>query len=177
MDMTPRRQGLAGPVIDRKLRHNLLRYVFQCVLASLVILAVLLLLDAVHQTAIIATLGASSFIVFASPRAASAQPRRLLGGYIVGTLAGIACSAAAGAAGVETLSGWHSAIALFGALSVGLSILVMTITDTEHPPAAGAALAYVLNEWTPLTLAVVMGAVLVLAVSKTLLRRILLDLV
>ena len=61
--------------LDTGLRHHVLRYLWQSMAAGLVIFVVLMLLDAVQQTAIIASLGASAFIVFAAPRSYAAQPR------------------------------------------------------------------------------------------------------
>ena len=171
------RQPRHPDLIDRKLGHNIGRYILQSFLAGVVIAIVLLLLDAVHQTAIIASLGASSFIVFAAPTAVSAQPRRLIGGYVAGTIVGLVCSVVARAVAPEGATEWNLVHIGLGALAVAFSILLMTITNTEHPPAAGIALAYVINEWTGATLIVVMGAVLVLAASKLLLRDLLLDLV
>jgi CBS-domain-containing membrane protein len=45
---------------------------------------------------------------------------------------------------------------VFGAMAVGLAIFVMVITGTAHPPAAGLALELILNEWSPLTIVVVL---------------------
>jgi CBS-domain-containing membrane protein len=163
-------------ILDRKLKHHVLQYVFQSFLAALLIFLVLMILDVFRQTAIIASLGASTFIVFANPRSHSATPRALLGGYVVGAAAGILiytvfCSHL-GQPGEWTA--WH---AIAGALSVGVSILVMTLTDTEHPPASGVALAFVLNEWDMAAILVVIGSVALLAMVRAFLGRKLLDLV
>jgi CBS-domain-containing membrane protein len=66
---------------------------------------------------------------------------------------------------------------LFGALSVGLAILLMVVTNTEHPPVAGLALGFVLNEWNFRTVVVVFAGIVLLAILKTLLRPMLVDLV
>ncbi|MBD3370458.1 HPP family protein [Candidatus Fermentibacteria bacterium] len=163
-------------ILDRKLKHHVFQYVFQSLLAALLIFSVLLILDVFQQTAIIASLGASTFIVFAAPRSHSATPRALLGGYLVGAAAGILihtvfCSH------LGQPEEWTVLHAVAGALSVGLSILVMTLTDTEHPPASGVALAFVLNEWDPAAILVVIGSVGLLALVKIFLGRKLLDLV
>jgi CBS-domain-containing membrane protein len=65
---------------------------------------------------------------------------------------------------------------LFGAFATGLSMLVMVITRTEHPPAAALALGLVLNEWSMLTIAVVFLGVLGLSICKQLILPVLLDL-
>ena len=62
------------------------------------------------------------------------------------------------------------------AVVVGLTILVMAITDTEHPPAAGIAIGMASREWEAEIFGGIIGAVLVLAAVKVLLRRHLKDL-
>lgn len=163
-------------LLDAGLRHHFLRYLWQSLAAGAVILVVLVLLDEVQQTAIIAALGASAFIVFAAPRSYSAKPRAILGGYAVGTICGIAAMelvAAFTSCGAE----WNIWRAVAGAGAVALSLFLMTVTDTEHPPAAGLGLAFVLNPWDFATVAVVLGAAGLLTLAGRLLKRWLLDLV
>ena len=162
--------------LDAGLRHHLLRYAWQSLAGGAVIFLVLLLLDAVQQTAIIASLGASVFIVFAAPRSYSAKPRAILGGYAVGAACGMV-SMVAVAALTSCGSEWTVWRAVAGAIAVALSLFLMTVTDTEHPPAAGLALAFVLNPWDAFTVAVVLGAAAILSAAERLLRRHLLDLV
>ena len=63
------------------------------------------------------------------------------------------------------------------AVSVGLLILVMAITDTEHPPAAGTVLGMATRPWELKTTAIIIGAVLLLAAIHYLLRSSLPDLI
>ena len=75
--------------IDRHFRReDLKRYALQCGLAGFVVFILLLVLDAVTQTVLIAALGASAFIAFAVPRSLHSGPRHMIGGYVVGILAG-----------------------------------------------------------------------------------------
>lgn len=75
--------------IDRHFRReDFKRYALQCGLAGLVVLVLLLVLDAVTQTVLIAALGASTFIAFAVPRSKHSGPRHMIGGYAVGIFAG-----------------------------------------------------------------------------------------
>jgi CBS-domain-containing membrane protein len=162
-------------LLDEKLEHNVSRYLFQGFLATLAIFIILLFLDVLSQTAIIASLGATAFIVFTTPHRYSSEPRSLIGGYIVGILSGLLCYFVFKAycdffADIEIL------YIVFGSLAVGISIFVMVITDTEHPPASGIALGLVINEWSYVTILFVVAGVLVLYLVKTLLRSFLLDL-
>jgi len=79
-------------------------------------------------------IGATAFIVFAMPKSASAQTRNVLGGHIVGLAAGGIFLAVALPFGIEC------------ALAIALAIFLMVALDVEHPPAAGTALAVVINE-------------------------------
>jgi hypothetical protein len=53
----------------------------------------------------------------------------------------------------------------------------MAATDTVHAPAAGAALALVLNQWDITTIAFVLAAVGWLALARRMWRPVLIDLV
>jgi CBS-domain-containing membrane protein len=98
----------------------------------------------------------------------------MIGGYIVGIAAGCLCHYLS----LWSLMTWTSFIhesphVVFGAMSVGLAIFVMVITDTEHPPAAGLALGLIVNEWSILTIAVVLVGIISLSVIKFILKPVL----
>jgi len=178
MESTESRHLTAGlNILDEKFKTHKTRYVLQCTLATGAVFIVLMILDALSDTVIIAALGASSFIAFTMPRAQVSRPRFLIGGYLVGTVAGILCHYLCD---WLLLAQWPVVRAcsnvLFGALSVGLAIFLMVITDTEHPPAAGLALGFVLNDWDYLTVLVVVVGIVSLSLIKVLLRPVLMDL-
>ena len=165
-------------LLDDKARKNLRPYVAQSLLATFAIFVILVFLDVIDHTALIATLGSSVFLVFARPSSYSAHARPLIGGYIVGL-------------GVGALFYYFSQFpvwlslplsqqtvyVVYGALAVGCAIFLMTVTDTEHPPAAGASLGLVLNTWNYKTLAFIMAAVLTLAFLRRMLKKHMVDLV
>jgi CBS-domain-containing membrane protein len=164
-------------LLDAKFRRNKLRYVLQCLLAAVSVLAVLIILDAISNAAIIAAVGASSFIAFTMPHAQVSRPRFLIGGYVAGAGAGTACY-------------WLSQLvwpalpylpdrygyAVFGAFAVGLAIFLMVVTNTEHPPAASLALGLVLGEWRVLSVVVVLVGIVVLAALKKALHSVMINL-
>jgi len=163
-------------ILDVKLKHNVWRYVFQSSLAALTILCVLIFLGVLKHTAIIASLGATLFIVFTTPRAYSSHPRPLIGGYLVGIASGVFCNFISESLLILNVSpNKEISYIIFGALAAGIAIFIMTITDTEHPPAAGIALGLVLNEWDHNTLIFILTAVVLLFIVKSLLRRVLID--
>ena len=161
---------------DRLRRDNLNRYLLQCTLASVVVLILLLILDTVTQTVLIAALGASTFIAFAVPRSLQSEPRYMIGGYLVGILVGSSIGTLSASISYSDIVTAHVAMIVFGALATGLAMFVMVITKTEHPPAAALALGLVLNEWDFLTLVVVIVGVLALSIFKRLVLPILMDL-
>jgi len=164
--------------IKVKARDNAGRWLLQCGLATLVILAIFLLLDTFLSASLVAALGATCFIVFAAPRSESARPRVLLGGYLVGTFSGVTCSLLARSSLASSIGiGQSGLLVAFGALAVGLSILGMAFTGTGHPPAAGLALGFVLHPWDHVTIVLILSAVVLLSLARWLLRKVLVDLV
>lgn len=161
---------------DRLRRENLSRYFLQCGLASIVVVILLLVLDAVTQTVLIAALGASTFVAFAVPRSLHSSPRHLIGGYLVGIATGCLMGILHSNINFSDAAIAHAFIIVFGALATGLAMLVMVLTKTEHPPAAALALGLVLNEWTILTLVVVLSGVIALSICKRLILPLLMDL-
>ena len=165
-------------IIDRKFRPHIGRYILQCLLATVATMAILALMDAVEHTALIAALGASAFIAFTMPGTHVSEPRYLVGGYIVGIAVGVAFGLtfrwlALPEAGMSR----KLAQVILGGLAVGLSIFVMVVINTEHPPAAGVALGLVVHEtWSPVTIVVILVAIAALCLAKRLLRRFLIDL-
>ena len=60
---------------------------------------------------------------------------------------------------------------LGAALSVGMSIFLMVITDTEHPPAAGTALGLVIPGWSWSAVVFIMSSAVILSLLRIALRR------
>lgn len=162
---------------DRLTTDNVRRYAIQCSLATIVVLILLVALDAMTQTVLIAALGATTFIAFAVPRSVVSSPRCLIGGYLVGMLAGTLMSTLNGSFGITDLVMSHVSLIVFGALATGIAMFLMVITKTEHPPAAALALGLVMNEWNVLTLLVIMTGVVALWACKRLVLPHLMDLV
>jgi len=165
-------------LFDRKFRKNVHRYVFQCALATLTILAVLFFLDVLSETAIIAALGASAFVVFAIPNSYSSDSRRLIGGYLVGISVGIICyNISIIFPTSDFFTNTEMSLIVFGAIAVGVAIFIMAITNTEHPPAAGIALGLVINKWDLITIIFILCAITWLTSIRKILKPHLLDLI
>lgn len=139
-------------------------------------LLLLLVLDALTQTVLIASLGASAFIAFAVPLSLHSSPRHMIGGYLVGMLAGVTMSLLKASVEVQVVGVEHAANVIFAALAMSVAMFLMVVTKTEHPPAAALALGLVLNEWDALTLGVVLAGVIALSVIKRAVLPLLMDL-
>jgi CBS-domain-containing membrane protein len=112
-----------------------------------------LLLLSMQRAVIVASVGATAFIVFMKPRNPFAAPRNVIGGHLIGLAAGLVFA---------FIPRPSPAIHLvLCALAVGCSMLAMALANMEHPPAAGTALAVALAgvSWQ-IAAAVVTSAVL-----------------
>ncbi len=157
-------------------KDNLLRYFLQCGLATIVVLFILLILDTLTQTVLIAALGASTFIAFALPRSVHSDPRHMIGGYFIGIVAGGLLGTLEQALHFNSAGATHQEMVVFGALATGVAMFLMVITKTEHPPAAALALGLVLNAWDWPTLAFIMGGITFLSIIKQIVMPLLMDL-
>ncbi|HEX77863.1 MAG TPA: HPP family protein [Dehalococcoidia bacterium] len=147
-------------------------YLGQSLLAIITLVVVLYFLDVVAHAVIVAALGSTAFIVFAAPRSRAAQTRSVIGGHLVGTGLGVACSYLLRLGPVASWSAYsHFPLILMAAISVGLSIFVMVITDTKHAPAAGTALGLVVQNWQYTTIIFIMACAGALSLVRYLLVR------
>jgi CBS-domain-containing membrane protein len=149
--------------ITAKFKRLWIYYILQSLLAAAA-LAVLVLILGKEKMVIISAMGATSFIVFAMPRAASAQTRNVIGGHLVG----LACGAIF----------YFTALPYFVEypFAVAVAIFLMVALDVEHPPAAGTALAVVINEVSRDAFITIMVSTVVLSQCRYYLRNYLKDL-
>ena len=161
-------------IFDEKFRNNKVRYLLQCSLATLFILILLLFMGASSNITVIVALGASSFIAFTMPEAQVSRPRFLIGGYLVGIAAGCLghhLSVMPLLTQLPIIQEFPNVV--FAALSVGIAIFVMVITNTEHPPAASLALGLVLHDCNTMTIMVLLLGIMSLSGIKAVLRPVL----
>lgn len=164
-------------VFDDRFAKNKARYILQCLLATAAVAAVVLMLNAISNIAVIAALGASFFIAFTMPHADVSRARFLIGGYLVGVVSGTICfwvSQVPAIAACGLVEGYGCVI--FGAAAVGAAMFTMVITNTEHPPAASVALGLVLGEWHYLTVVVVLVGIVAVVALKKLLKPVMINL-
>lgn len=83
---------------------------------------------------LIGSFGASSVLIFGAIQSPLAQPRNLIGGHLISAVVGIGCSSLFGT------------FPMFAApLAVAVSIMVMQISKTLHPPGGATALIAVIG--------------------------------
>jgi CBS-domain-containing membrane protein len=139
-------------------------YILQSLLATVVLFILVLVLGR-HKLVVISALGATTFIVFAMPKAVSAKTRNVIGGHLVGLASGTIF--------------YLTTLPFFVEypLVVGLAFLLMVALDVEHPPAAGTALAVVINEVSLDAFITIMLSAVILSQCRYYLRGYLKDLV
>ena len=159
-------------LVDRNFLQKPKHYILQSLLAVIAVAVILYFVETITHAAIVAALGASSFIVFTMPKTVAAEPRRLIGGHIVGIICGLIFYYSCYTGPAETFFGSNEIIHwLPAAFAVGLSILLMTIFNFEHPPAAGTALGIVTHDWTWETIIFIVVFAISLAIIGTLLKK------
>jgi CBS-domain-containing membrane protein len=167
---------VTGQILDPRFFGNWRQYIFQCLFVTATMMVVLALLDSVHETVLVAALGASSVVAFSAPSLRASRPRCLIGGYLVGVVVGCGMSLLVTATGGLISLDEHSSRILLGAVAVGFSMFIMVATNTEHPPGAAIAFGLVLHEWDIVTVAVVMVGITSISIIKEFVRRHLIDL-
>lgn len=119
-------------LFDRKLKEKWKNYLWQSGAATLAIFFILLIFTKLTNVVIVAAVGATTFTVFAIPKQYTAKARNVMGGHMIGIAMGLLWS--------------HlPPLLVGGSLAVGTTTLLMVITNTEHPPAAGTALGIVVS--------------------------------
>lgn len=165
-------------IVDTEFRCQSRHYFVQGGLAAIGMFAVLSFVDSFSDAALAAALGASVVIIFVHPTNKLAWPQAIVGDRLLGLHVGSVFSLVLFAPPVSAfIEGIGALRDLALADSVGAVIVLMAITDTEHPPAGGTVLGMSTRVFDPSIFAIIIGAVIVLAVMKPILRRYLRDLI
>jgi len=168
-------QYFARHFIDKRFLENRRAYFIQALLAGVVVFLVLLNLTEASNDLVIASIASTAFFVFAAPHNPYAKTKFIIGGYLIGVVAGVCCSLLMWSISLPMFLTPH-APALFGALTVYLSFLLMVITGLEHPPACSVSLALVLNDWSVWLLVVTVASLFIITVTRQLLAKYMINL-
>lgn len=156
--------------IDEKFLLNKWKYISQCLIVTFFFWIILLMLDLVMKTAIVASLGATCFIIFTIPNKNASKASYIIGGYSVGIVVGGICSLG--------LNFTHNLpLGLWGAAAIGLSMFFMVILNFEHPPATALALGLVTEGYYLRTILIVFLISGILLFVRRILKHWLIDLI
>ncbi len=113
----------------------------------------------------------SAFTIFVIPESVAATPRKVIGGHLVAGLIGAGVSYILQIPGLEIYaSETRYIVDIAAALSVGIGIFFMVVTNTEHPPAAGTSLGLVIYgfDWTSVVF--IISSAILLSLVRIVLR-------
>ncbi len=169
----PKPHGFLPHILDQYFHSRWAHYTFQCLLAALSLLVILLVGDTLLQIAIVVGVASSAFTIFVVPNSVAATPRKVIGGHLV---AGVIGSIISLTLDLQMFSAYESVSARYildiaAALSVGVGIFFMVVTNTEHPPAAGTSLGLVIHgfEWTSVVF--ILSSAILLSIIRLILRN------
>ena len=164
-------QNFIDGLWDKNFMSRLPNYIFQCGLATASLVVILLVEDAVFRAAIVVAVASTAFTIFVVPNSVAASPRRVIGGHVVAVIVGTALAFVLQIPALESASEEFRYIRdIAAALSVGMSIFVMVVTNTEHPPAAGTALGLLIPGWTLSAVTFILLSALILSIIRLVLR-------
>ena len=149
--MVEKMRGDGAALPPRASRHAIGRAAIGGVIAIALVAG---LTQGLDTALIIGSFGATCVLIFGVPDAPFSQPRNVVGGHFLSTLAGLVF--------LEFSSSWWSV-----ALAVGAAIILMMATQTVHPPAGSNPVIVVLGQpdWDFLFFPTVVGAVLIVGVA------------
>ncbi|ACS99269.1 HPP family protein [Paenibacillus sp. JDR-2] len=135
--------------------YRLFRFLLPAIGAFAAVLILFLFENTTGLALLIAPFGASCVIVFALPDSPLAKPRNVVGGHVISTITGLT---------LLHVFGQHAWTLAAG---VALSIMLMQVTKTLHPPAGADPLVVILAGagWSFLITPVLAGALLLVGIS------------
>lgn len=156
--------------IFNKSRVRFLRYwknIFLQISLAIITIYIVLLFLSIEHAVIISSIAATAFIVFTMPKSIAARPKNVIGGHLIGLLTGLFST---------FLYSYYINNILVYAFAVGLSIFLMILTDTEHPPASGTALGVSIKGFTSDVIIAVVTSSIILSLFHQLFKKFLIDL-
>lgn len=156
-------------LLDNKIKQNLKRYTIQVSLATVALfctfVAEQVLVGGQEARAIIvAAIASTAFILFISPFSTAARPRSVIGSHLIAVVVSTPLALIAESTfGLSVSTAVPYVFGLYAAVGVGLTMFLMASTNTEHPPAAGTALAVVAHgfDWDLVLFMAIAVAILV----------------
>lgn len=119
---------MRGKLHGSAARPSLKYMIWGSICGTLSILAIFAVTELVGHPLLIGSFGASAVLLFGATESPLAQPRNLVGGHLVSAAVAVVIVALGGTGPVAF------------SLAVGISILLMCLTRTVHPPGGATAL-------------------------------------
>ena len=142
----PKPHGFLPHVLDQYIHSKWSHYIFQCGLAAVSLIFILLIGDTLLRAAIVVGVASSAFTVFVVPDSVAATPRKVIGGHFAAIIIAMIIISLLSVFGVDGYGGGSRLVVdIAAAMSVGIGIIVMVVTNTEHPPAAGTSLGLIIH--------------------------------
>ncbi len=128
---------------------------WSCLSGALGVLAIVWVTELTGHPLLIGSFGASAVLLFGVTESPLSQPRNLIGGHLISAGVAVLVVALVGSSPVTI------------ALAVGLSMLLMHLTHTTHPPGGATALIGVQGAATTsfIVIPVLAGALILLATA------------
>lgn len=167
----PGPHGLFPKVLDQYIHSRWGHCLFQCGLATLSLLGILFVQNAIFRAAIVVGIASSAFTVFLVPDSVAATPRKVIGGHLVAAITGTVFAYLLFIPALASTAQDSSYLLnIFAALSVGFAALGMVGTNTEHPPAAGTAIGLVIHSFEWSTILFILISATILSATRIILR-------
>ena len=119
---------LKAPLFTKRQDLSLKFAIWSLISSSLSIWSILWITTVTGHSLLIGSFGATAVLLFAAPEGPMSQPRNLVGGHLISSIVAVVLVASLG-----------SSFFSIG-LAVGLSIFIMYLTHTLHPPGGATAL-------------------------------------
>lgn len=133
-------------------------------------MGILIAEDALTNGAVVAAVASSVAIVFFVPHSVASKPFRLIGGHIAAIVAAL-CTVGIMLLLPDAVATNKLVIHSLQGASLALVILFMTITNTEHAPAAGTALGLATSVPMNSVIFILSSALIISVVRIVLYRR------
>ena len=155
---------------DIKFRKYKKNYILQCLLIFACITAVMLLYELVGGV-VVASLGATSFILFVTPHTNGSRARYVIGGYMSAVVVGSVTRAGFAYVSALDFAAQNFVLILLYAAAVAITSFIMIIANLEHPPAAALALGLTADTSHNLTAFAALAGVIILCVIRAVLKK------
>ena len=164
----PAPHGILPNILDQYIHSKWPQYLLQCFLAIVSLFLILIIGDSVMRAAIVVGVASSAFTIFVVPDSIAATPRKVIGGHLVAILIALLIIVL-----IQVLNINDSRLILniCAAVSVGIGIIIMVVTNTEHPPAAGTSLGLIIHGFDWSSVIFIIASTILLSLIRIILRH------